>query len=108
MVGTRRLELLTSTVSKSIYAVLPTTYRSLETAEERRNTRKPDFQQVILQAKKKLVKRNISIHSSGNNFRVADHPGLSVPNHSRRLECGAYGANPKQMPRVTAAVALAS
>jgi len=49
MVGTRRLELLTSTVSKFPVAVLTTTYWLLETAEQRESTRKPDFSQVILQ-----------------------------------------------------------
>jgi hypothetical protein len=51
MVGTRRLELLTSTVSNFQVAVLPITYRLLETAEQRGNTWKPKFLQVILQAR---------------------------------------------------------
>jgi hypothetical protein len=51
MVGTRRLELLTSTVANFQVAVLPTTYRSLVTAEQRGNTWKPNFLQVILQAR---------------------------------------------------------
>ena len=51
MVGTRRLELLTSTVANFQVAVLPTTYRSLVTAEQRGNTGKPNFLQVILQAR---------------------------------------------------------
>src|SRR5690349_3479956 len=54
MVGTRRLELLTSTVSISPVLVLSTTYRSLETAKEPARTSKSDFQQVILQARKCL------------------------------------------------------
>jgi hypothetical protein len=51
LVAARRLELLTSTVSIFQVALLPTTYRSLETAEQRGNTRKPKFLQVILQAR---------------------------------------------------------
>jgi hypothetical protein len=54
MVGTRRLELLTSTVSKFPVAVLTTTYRLLETAERLGNTRKSEFLQVILQASPEL------------------------------------------------------
>ena len=62
MVGTRRLELLTSTVSKFPVAVLTTTYWLLETAEQRGTTRRSVFLQVILQAR----------------FRDASHMGFQV------------------------------
>jgi hypothetical protein len=72
MVGTRRLELLTSTVSKAVSYLTTTTYRLLETAQERGNTRKADsFTGEKLPVRKSRVRpffRNITLTSVGTRL----------------------------------------
>jgi hypothetical protein len=64
MVGPWRLELQTSTVSKPLYYVRPTTSRALEAVQERVPTSEPELLQVKLQAKKFTSRRQFAIESA--------------------------------------------
>ena len=69
IVGTIRIETMTSSVSSSLGYVLSTSYRSLGTAKQRPKTPKPKIQQVILQAMD--FRRPVRI---GGSFLISDNP----------------------------------